>query len=743
MTFGRNLSTLPLEVANLGDAGWPLDFVITTNRPDWVFIEPERGRSMGTSTAIKDWQLISVAIDRGRITGQGAAAKLIIAAENVPANASPVVPVEIEIAVDIAELTIESSFPRLRAPSLLRFNLLLRDARQHIFPGFADDPFDGQSMYYLNSVLAEVLEDSVPVELTETNVLLKKDERLNFAALILLDYSRSMLEAAEALVRDGQLDPAGRNPLDALYMQTIGAMIDEFPDHYKVGIAVFNERRPFWTGDVRPIYGAPAGYTLRASYDGFVSEKAVLRHRLENMDVQDHGATPLYPAIWEAALLLYSLDRRLPDFDAVAERFLITITDGRRTTPPGDLNMVKELLYAARVRFMAIGFGINVVANPLIQFSTESGGHYYSTDTKTIVGTDGQPVTIPVLSSYMDWCRTNDAEPNAQSVPRDLRSHVTLSYVSLNEETTTTVQGRITVEEVMPAVKETFTFDQVPVFDFSNDVRMGQLGMRTQGIQPDQTATVRVYADYVPRGISELRFSISTDPPRPWDVTPIALNDGGLTADWTYTISGNQLTLRAPSGRSIAYGDYGNLFDINLSSMNNAADLYLTLDMPQITGHPDSKFFIMPGVIPVGYEPFTATSFPNPAFDFLPSFDSEISNTIELPAGESVVTLHTTNTGGEHLPTDAALYWRLNTGSETLPGTMSGSLTFTYWKDGEALMPQDLYLEHDVDYAEITAFSDDEALPGVYSAEFYVDVDYGMLFLTYTYGPYYILYTVD
>lgn len=741
LNFGRQLSTRPFEVANLGDPGRPLDFVITSNHPDWIFVEPERGRSVGTTGTVKDWQIISVAIDRGRITRQGAAARLFINAENVPPDAAPVNPVEVPITVDIPELTIETSFPGMRPPSLLRFNLLFRDAQQRIFPAFEDDPLNGKTLYRLNTVLAQILEDSVPLELSETNVFVKKDESLQFAVMIVLDFSKSMLEAAQALVRDGQLEPAGRNPLDALYIETIGAMVDEFPEHYKVGLAVFNERRPWWTRNIRPITGAPPGYSVADTVSTFVSNKEVLRYRLENMDVQDYGATPLYEALWEAGLALYNLKQYQPDFDRLAERFLVAVTDGRRTTPPGDVSAVTDLLSAARIRFMPIGFGKDVIANPLIQISSETGGHYYATDTKVEIGGDGRPVDIPLMSSLMDRCRTDPDVPDAQSLPRDLRSHIVLSYVSLNEESAATVQGRITVEEDDPPVQETFIVDQVPMLRYANEVRMGQIGMRTQGIQADNSATVSVYADYVPRGINHLRFVIATDPGRPWTVQLVPQEAGGLISNWTVSRSGDELSLVAPTGREIAYGDYGNLFDIQLSALSEPVVLFLELDAPRITAHQDSKFFTLPASIPVDYESFQATSFPNPALFFEPTFESEVSNVINLGDTERSITMQIINTGGEHLPTDAALYWRVGMGSNSLPGTMTGDVEFSYWKDGEEAEPTEYYLNHIADTALFEVLAD-EAPPGVYSIDFYVEVNYGSLFLNFVHGPYYILYEV-
>ncbi len=756
LNFGRTLSTLPFEVANMGDPGWPLDFVITTNHPDWVYIEPSRGQSVGTASPIKDWQLISVAIDRGRLTA-GATATLTVSAENVPENALPVEPVVIEISFDVAELTIETAFPRLRPPSLLRFNMLLRDAAQRIFPGYEDDYTDPDTLYSLVSLQAQILEESTPLELSETNLFKKKDETLKFLALIMLDYSASMNQAAIDLVNDGQLDPGGLAPLDALYQQAIGPMIQELPDHYTLGLAVFNERRPWWQNSMRIITGGPDAGDVR-SQDSFVSDKDILQYRLENTDVLEYGASPIFYAIQEAATTMYFVDDTLPDYDTFAEKMLITVTDGRVTTPPGDISATVEFLVATRVRFFPIGFGNTVLANSLIQFSTESSGHFYATEDKLVPDSfdpNGDPVKIPILSSLVDWCRTNPDVEDAQSLPRDLRSHVVLSYVSLNEESAIKVQGRLEVEEVDPPVKETFQVEQVPTFAISNDTKLGQIGMRTEGIQPDGTALVSIYADYIPRNIERLQFEISTTPVVPWTPVVVPLNQGGLVQNWSFTQNGGVLTLQTANDRPLAYGDYGSLVNLEFAGLAVPVTVNFTMLDPVYGASPDGKYFTAPDSIEINDAPFVATSFPNPAFDFNPTFNEPRSSVIEIDAADPPATLLVRNAGGEHMPTLAALYWKTDMNTGFLQGTVPVTVNLEY--DGREPADSDYYLVNpDLNGFQLPGIADsgtfvpqfpldefDNPVPGLYSTQFYINVYYGSLFLEYTHGPYYLLYEVN
>lgn len=749
LNFDRKLSTVDFEVTNMGDLGTELNFVITPSDSTLISVDPQRNSVISTSPPT--FIPVSVAVDREALSGSGAVAYLTISAENLPDNVYPVAPVQVPVIIDAAELTIETAVPRGRPASLLRFNMLLRDAGQRVFPEFVDNPLDLQTIFPLNTVTAEFLEDSEPIDLSETNILIKKDETLSFAVLIMLDFSASMAEAAQMLVADGQLDPGTLDPLEALYIEAIGPMLDAFPPHYRVALGVFNERRPDLASNLRLVTGAPGGYPLRESSAPFTSDKDLQQYRLLNMEVSDHGATPLYPTVTAGVKALMDLDAFLPDFDAVANRILVAVTDGRRTTPPGDLQALLDLLELTKVRAFTVGWGSDILANPLIQMSTRSGGHYYGTKSKTIgLDPDGNPIEIPVKDKLLDRCRPN---PDAPSVPRDLAAHVVVSYVTLNEEETAQVRANVEVSTVVPSVKDSIAFDQLTVGDIVNDIRLGQIGARSEGIQPDATARVRFYADYAPRNVTRMVFEIGTVPIQAWTPVLVPAEEGGLIADWAISRIGNRITVQSVTGRPLTYGDYGNLFDINVTGIAAPFDMTISILEPVISGNPDGKYFTLPDLIPVRYEPTSALSFPNPEFAFAPPAVTEISNVYDLGSLDPLapedrnLDVAIENIGGEHIPTNATLYWKFRAGEGKLAGTLLGAVEFVY---NGPISPdiQDYYWVHDADAGSVvpTGIYDEFGVviaePGTYSVEFFIDVYYGSLGYTFAHGPYYLRYTV-
>ncbi len=754
IAFGRFANTAFLDVANFGDAGEYLNFKVTSSQPDWLFVEPPTGRSIGRSGLQgKDWQSISVAIDRSRVTGQGGVARLIIEAVDVPEDALPVAPVEVEVSVDLAKLTIETARMNLRPPSLVRMNVLLRDQAYRPFPSLEDNFSDTRTFYNVPNVLATFLEDAQNIDVDETNVFVKKNENLRFDVLVMLDFSGSMRAAAQALVDDGQL-PAGGDPLNALYLQCISPMLAEFPAHYRIALAVFNERRYGLDSILRIIYGADAAHPQLAD-DAFVQDKDVLQYRLNSMDVQDNGATQLLPAVTAGALTLAGIDNsaNLIPFDTAEESILVAVTDGRRTTPPGELPPVKDELEAKRVRFFPIGWGQTVQANTLITLSSGSGGHYYSPQTRK--NTEG--VDVPQLSELLNWCRTEPGNAAAQSLPRDLRSHVSISYPSLNEAESINLEARVEVLDTTPSVSGGVTIGAVPMALYANDVRLGQIGMRTEGINPAGATSVFVYMDYAPRNLGRLTLQLSAESidnldALSYEVVVTPEENGGLVADWARSDSGTQISFVAPTGRLFSYGDYGELVEVRVSGAVHPFKVRLSVVDPVIGFDADGKYFTCPDTITVDDNPFRAPSLPRLALKSIvpdrgfirTSIDGsiELVPVLDLPAGEASFKLDVYNLGGAHPPTDVRLYWVPDLGSQTVVDTKPGLFRLTPIDGGRVdstETPGELY---------VTPLPSSTDLPGPYSGSLYVSYTYGSpsgygtMSISGTDGPYFLRYYV-
>jgi hypothetical protein len=652
MGFGDNQVAAILSVANFGDPDTELNFKVTSTK-EWLSVFPDSGKSYGTILPTKDWRDLSVSVDRSQLEGRGASAKITVFATRIENNVvvpdTSITPVEVTVTVDALALTIEAARPALRVPSLARYVLLLRNIQY-------------QSIALPDALLDDIapqvrlFEDDVPVTVSESSQFMTPGRRTRGSALILLDYSGSMQEAAGKVT-----DPAvsgALDPIQALYEATVTHLIDGMPDNYRVALGVFSERGASGIRMIQDASGEPL----------FTKDKAALQSRLRNTGVLDNGATQLFEAFFAGANTLLAEDGDYIPFDSADDHVLIVVTDGRVTTPPGEISPYILFLEDVRVRPFVIGWGINTAADPLIRLSKTPGGHYYATRTVDTGGVDtgGNPVRIPQVSELLNWCVT-EADPCDQSVTKDLASQVAFSYVTLNETDGVSTEGRLSfndpTDQNSPCLADqgeiagSFLHTQLAFFVYSGDPRLGQISLHTEGIRPDGSVEVVIRADYMPRNIAQLSFDIATvggSPGMTMEVTPVTPIDGGLIADWVRSGVGSTYTYTAP-GAPLRYGEFGDLLRLRFSGAGQPFDLRFDVLFPQLTTHPDSKYFTHPDSVHIEEARFLASSAPYPKIETDPALNAD--GILELGAGTDIVDIELSNIGGSHEPTGVGLYW--------------------------------------------------------------------------------------
>jgi len=670
-----------LEVANFGDPGSILNFEISSNK-SWLFYYPETGSSEGTLDLLKDWKTIDVSIDRAQLEGTGATGTLTVSAFEVNEDGQRVMletvePAVVTVSVEAAPLSFEAARARTRIPSLVRWVLLMRDIAFEpisLFWDELDDFVDGFSIF----------EKDVPIELTETSQFLTSAEHIRTNCVILLDYSGSMLEAAMS-VGDASVAEAA-DPLEALYGQTVSTLIDELPASYNVALMEFHERSQVTRIVTAPDFGPT-----------FTRDKTILQERLANVSILDHGATELLPAVVDASLVLQAEDAnafRIP-FDDPDQRLIISVTDGRLTTPPGRTRDVADYLEDVKVRYFPIGWGHNVIHEPLARMSAKSGGHYYPTPSEPTGEIDptGNPVVRPIVSELLDWCQTEDpgTAPCDQSVAKDLKSQVVFSYVTLTEDAPVTIRvdaafdnpnddDEVCLTE-QGVISGSFIQKEYDFIEIAGDIQMGQFSLRTDGIQGGQ-ARVIMRAEYIPRNVPGYEFAFSST--ETFTVTQVAPVEGGIVADWTLEdLGGGRWSLTPPDDEPLPYGYYGDMLYIDFDSVGSGSfrldctvndPLYDPLDQ-------DQKYFCYPDSILVEDGEFLAPAFPTPQI----TITSPASDTLWIVYGTSndSAQIELRNIGGSHTPTGVWLRWFLeNPGFLTVsPEPPEGDLVSTYEVD--------------------------------------------------------------
>jgi len=662
LAFGLTTSSDIIEVSNAGDPDTQLNFQVTSSK-EWLSIFPETGQSTGTASPLKDWRAVSVTVDRSQLEGAGASAILTVSAYAVENGQRVPVPgvasARIEVSVEAPALTIQGAQPRLRIPSMVRSVLLMRNLRYQALP-------IPQTRLKQVGDQFNIFENDAPLEISETNQFLTSADRIRGNALILLDYSNSMQEAARK-VADPDVAEAD-DPLQRLYERTISSLIDEMPSNYRIGLAIFNERG---TIPVRTISNSPLE-TAASIGKTFINDRDILRSRLSNIVVEDNGASPILPAILNGAALLVNEDanRNFIPFDDADVRTLIMVSDGRITTPPGSISELATYLRDNYVRLLAVGWGEGVAANPLLRLTEPSGGHLYSTRNQPTGAFDafGNPLRRPVVAELENWMTTNPNDECDQSIAKDLRSQVVFSYITLNEEAGVSSRAQLTFndpnDQDSPCIDEqgvisgSYTGSPLDFDLIAGDPRMGQISLNTDGlVGGDGLVTARL--EYAPRNVTQFIFTISADSGS-LEVSRVPQTAGGVAFNWNLSQNGNVYTLTSP-GAPLLYGEFGDLLNIRIIGGTAPVLLSFEVDQPSISPAPDSKYIIHPDTILVeANEAFKAPAFPYPVFETTPnSFFNGAQYIINLGSDIDEMELTLFNLGGSHIPTLAGLYWEL------------------------------------------------------------------------------------
>ncbi|MDQ1257723.1 MAG: hypothetical protein QG656_2329, partial [Candidatus Hydrogenedentes bacterium] len=209
------------------------------------------------------------------------------------------------------------------------------------------------------------------------------------------------------------------------------------------------------------------------------------------------------------------------------------------------------------------------------------------------------------------------------------------------------------------------------------DVNMGQITMRTDGIQEDPDdpgnyrAEVILRADYVPRNIAEFSFDISaTDnllgapsaSPFPFTVSRVAREEGGILWSWLsdpllpVDIDGDvarvTVAMASPDGEDMRYGEFGDLLRLTFTGLPSPTPFYVNLVVDNsLYADPDppseDKYFIHPSAILVGADGRIAPAFPTALVRRItPVHADDPLNTFVIQATDNTVELSIENVGG-------------------------------------------------------------------------------------------------
>jgi hypothetical protein len=626
LEFGLTGNSSQFFVANVGDPGTVLNFLVVSDRA-WLFNSPSTGTSIGTVSPIKDFQPINVSIDRSLLESTGATGTFTVYGLDSLGNIRPdIAPATVTVSVEATPLSFQTPVGRARIPSMVRWSFLMRDIRNLSFVMAPELLLDAYHIFE-DGVGIEEPSETTQVVLLQNSLVTEtlSDYRMDLRTkvVLLLDYSGSMRDTAASLSTDIQT-----------FYETTGALfIDNYFDFFA------NVERGFAQMAIMEFHDRNAPATV---IQDFTSDRATLHAALQNINVSDHGASAILPAVESAAIALTQNDQPLIPFDDADIRAVVMLSDGRLTTPPGEIQDTIDFLIPIKVRVFSIGWGVEVNHEPMARLAAGTGGHYYL----SLPDGAGNPVIANVLNR-VDECNI------------DLASHTVLSYVSLGEEENVPIRfdGALDDPNDSPdqgVIQGTLEEQNIDLSAIVGDIRMGQISMRSPGIVGG-ASQVTIRAEYIPRNINRVLFTVGSSGPAPV-VSIVPLAEGGLVEGWTLTnLGGGSYRIDAPTpGDVLPYGAFGDLVQLDFAGVGGPFTVSLLVDNTTYLGDPEPKYFIYPDTIDVDADPFLAPAFPTPFVDPL---------IVDFGTGTNSTILTVRNIGGSYpyVGTDQVyLHWSLD-----------------------------------------------------------------------------------
>ena len=611
LDFGLTGNSGTFFVANIGDPGTVLNFLIVSDRI-WLFNSPSTGTSIGTSSPIKDFQPINVSIDRSLLESTGATGTFTVYALDALGNIrADVEPETVTVSVEATPLAFQTPIGRTRIPSMVRWSFIMRDIRDVSFV-MAPELLTTAYSIFEDGIAIEEPSETSQVVLLQNSLVTEplSDYRMDLRTkvVLLLDYSGSVASAATSIGTDVQ----------TLYETTGAQFIDNYFDFFA------NVERGFAQMSIMEFHdrNAPASVI-----QDFTDDRATLQAALQSINVTDHGASAILPAVETAASSTVNDDFPLIPFDDADVRAVVMFSDGRLTTPPGEIQDTIDFLAAIKVRIFAVGWGADVNHEPMARLAGGTGGHYYLSR----LDAGGTP-DITNFMDKVDECNI------------DLASHTVLNYVSLGEEENVPIRfdGALDNPNDIPdqgIIQGTLEEQNIDLSAVVGDIRMGQISMRTPGIVGGATE-VTLRGEYMPRNINRFTFTVGSTGPAPAaSIVPLA--EGGLVEGWTLNpLGGGTYSLTAPTPADVLpYGAFGDLVRLAFAGAGGAFTVTLDVDNSIYLADAEPKYFIYPDSIPVDADPFLAPAFPTPFVN--PTF-------VDFGTATNSTTITVQNIGGSY-----------------------------------------------------------------------------------------------
>lgn len=373
----------------------------------------------------------------------------------------------------------------------------------------------------------------------ETGLHLRRAAARQLKAELLLDYSLTLQAVPQAIAA---MEDAAKNVfLPALNSDAL------------VGLTEFHAE-------------TPGGINRVAE---FTTDRAFLRDGIDSIQGEFVQGFASFARIFDAII---QVAQQFDEGDAEKEdRYIVLFTDGNDTSSTNTANAAVTACKNRNIKIYTVGVGANVDEATLIDLSTRTNGLYFPSDTAADLSNAFERVVNDLEAQYTVRWASGQRGAEAEFFPQ---FSLSLGDASTTFLATTKYRAR----------------------DVVGDPLGGQLFF----VASDNTreSTVFLRAQYVPRNITRLRLTISSD--LNFTVAKVETGQDGLVGDWTMDIAPAKarsviIDLRSPDGTPLPFATFGPLLRLDFSEVFDRTTLPFTSVTVDNSFYPNNQFFEVEG----------------------------------------------------------------------------------------------------------------------------------------------------
>jgi hypothetical protein len=438
----------------------------------------------------------------------------------------------------ITNLVIANVMTNYLSPYLLEFKFSLRDS---------EDPSSRAVVASPSLMSALALENNVPVNSSDTSVILRGIDSKVLKGYLVLDFSESIASLA-----NGDTNGDGISDAVAAEIASAQSFVNQQPPDAQIGVYEFHRE------DEAP-----------QQVMSLTTDKTLLDNAIAGIWTNYVQNFPAGSRAWDA---LGDAITALAPTNSDESHYIVFLSDGQDSSSTNTLQNVITAATNASVQIYAVGIGDDVATTNLLDITSSTEGRYYPSTNLVDLALDFAQIGKDLSSQYiLRWATLQRSATSFmpsfqityQGVTADSPTNPPPLITGTNYVTVTNSSGSLSTNDVYTYT----TNDIIPPYNITNyagNVLAGSLRLVSDSDVNSTGITLRV--TYAPRYISQLHLHYRANWPATLSLE--STNSGEILAGWTLTqtndgAGGQWALLSSPDpavlSNSIPFATFGKL----------------------------------------------------------------------------------------------------------------------------------------------------------------------------------------